>query len=136
LVQAYHFHNHKPDIRESRISSGKKKVLKLVMSPGSSGQLNHVIKTLISNLKPRKVAANLILFASVRKIRHNSKLYLLSEYSRGCGGGGEGWGGGVGWGEVDLAEIWSAIELPQGARIGFGALAKLTFLQVGSVAVC
>lgn len=38
--------------------------------------------------------------------------------------------------EVDLAEIWSAIELPQGARIGFGAPAKLTFLQVGSVAVC
>lgn len=104
-----------------------------MISPGSSGQLNHVIKALISNLRPSEVPANLILFALVRKIRHNSKPYLLSEYSRGCGGGG---GGGGGEGEVDLAENWSAIGLPQGARIGCGALAKLTFLQVGSVAVC
>lgn len=37
---------------------------------------------------------------------------------------------------VDLAEVWLAIKLPQGAGIGFGALPELTFLQVGSVAVC
>lgn len=32
---------------------------------------------------------------------------------------------------TDLAEVWLAIKLPQGAGIGFGALPKLTFLQVG-----
>lgn len=36
---------------------------------------------------------------------------------------------------MDLAEVWLAIVLPQGAGIGFGALPKLTFSQVGSVAV-